>query len=98
MSDRTNLAALGNEPTRRQLIAGVAVAFGGLALGSTEAWAGAEEEILVRRNPFTKRLFSKRAGSASTKHSRTPNSSTKSYSSAESCSPCRWGQGHGDQP
>jgi len=45
MSDRTNLAALGNEPTRRQLIAGVAVAFGGLALGSTEAWAGAEEEI-----------------------------------------------------
>src|SRR5260370_1224034 len=45
MSDRTNLAALGNEPTRRQLIAGVASAFGGLALGSTEAWAGTEEEI-----------------------------------------------------
>src|SRR5229473_3667020 len=45
MSDRTNLAALTNGPTRRQAIAGVAIAFGGLALGSTEAWAGAEEEI-----------------------------------------------------
>jgi uncharacterized protein YndB with AHSA1/START domain len=45
MSDRTNLAALVNRPTRRQAIVGVAMAFGGLALGSTEAWAGAEEEI-----------------------------------------------------
>jgi len=45
MSDRTNLEALANGPTRRQAIAGVAIAFGGLALGSTEAWAGAEEEI-----------------------------------------------------
>jgi uncharacterized protein YndB with AHSA1/START domain len=45
MSDRNNLAALVNGPTRRQAIVGVAMAFGGLALGSTEAWAGAEEEI-----------------------------------------------------
>jgi len=45
MSDRNNLAALTNGPTRRQAIAGVAIAFGGLALGSTEAWAGAEEGI-----------------------------------------------------
>ncbi len=45
MSDRTNLAALVNGPTRRQAIAGVAMAFGGLALGAAEAWAGAEEEI-----------------------------------------------------
>src|SRR5258707_4822004 len=45
MSDRDNLAALATGPTRRQLIAGVTIAFGGLALGSTEAWAGAEEEI-----------------------------------------------------
>jgi uncharacterized protein YndB with AHSA1/START domain len=45
MRDRTNLAALANVPTRRQLIAGVAIAFGGLALGSAEAWAGAEEGI-----------------------------------------------------
>ena len=45
MSDRTNLEALANEPTRRQAIISVAMAFGGLALGSTEARAGAEEEI-----------------------------------------------------
>jgi len=45
MSDRTNLEGLAKEPTRRQAIAGVAIAFGGLALGSTEVWAGAEEEI-----------------------------------------------------
>ena len=45
MSDRTNLEALANGPTRRQAIVGVAIAFGGLALGSTDAWAGAEEEI-----------------------------------------------------
>ncbi|HXA04497.1 MAG TPA: SRPBCC domain-containing protein [Bryobacteraceae bacterium] len=32
-------------PTRRQMMAGVVIALGGLALGSTEAWAGAEEEI-----------------------------------------------------
>jgi activator of HSP90 ATPase len=45
MSERKNAGALANAPTRRQLIAGVAIAFGGLALGSTEAWAGTEEEI-----------------------------------------------------
>jgi len=81
MSDRNNLAALATGPTRRQLIAGVAISFGGLALGATEAWAGAEDGISRTRNPFTKRLFSRRAGSASTKHSSTPNSSTRSYNS-----------------
>jgi uncharacterized protein YndB with AHSA1/START domain len=45
MSDRTNREALANGPTRRQAIAAVAVAFGGLTLSSTHAWAGAEEEI-----------------------------------------------------
>jgi uncharacterized protein YndB with AHSA1/START domain len=45
MSDRASLDALANGPTRRQAIVGVAIACGGLALGSTEAWAGAEEEI-----------------------------------------------------
>lgn len=45
MSDRTNLEAPAHGPTRRQAIVGAAMAFGGLALGSTEAWAGAEEEI-----------------------------------------------------
>ena len=45
MSDRTNLQALANGPTRRQAIVGAAIAFGGLALASTKAWAGAEEEI-----------------------------------------------------
>ena len=45
MSDRTNLEVLTKGPTRRQLLAWVATAFGGLALGSTETWAGTEEEI-----------------------------------------------------
>ena len=45
MSDRNNLAALAPGQTRRQLIAGVAISFGGLALGSTDAWAGAEDGI-----------------------------------------------------
>jgi activator of HSP90 ATPase len=45
MSERKNSIAVVNAPTRRQWIAGVATAFGGLALGSTEAWAEAEEEI-----------------------------------------------------
>jgi activator of HSP90 ATPase len=45
MKDRTDLAVLANEPTRRRAIAGVAVAFGGLALASTKAWAEAGEEI-----------------------------------------------------
>lgn len=45
MSDRTNLEALAKGPTRRQAIVGVAIAFGGLSLASTETWAGAEEEI-----------------------------------------------------
>jgi activator of HSP90 ATPase len=45
MSDSTNLEALANRPTRRQTIVGVAMAFGGLALGSTKAWAGAADEI-----------------------------------------------------
>jgi hypothetical protein len=45
VSDGTNLAVLANRPTRRQAIAGVAMAFGGLTLGSTEAWAAADDEI-----------------------------------------------------
>jgi activator of HSP90 ATPase len=45
MSDRNNLAASAHGPTRRQWIAGVTIAFGGLALGSTEAWAAAEDGI-----------------------------------------------------
>jgi uncharacterized protein YndB with AHSA1/START domain len=45
MSDGTNLVRLTNGPTRRQAIAGAAVAFAGLALGSAKAWAAAEEEI-----------------------------------------------------
>jgi activator of HSP90 ATPase len=45
VSDRNNLAVLTNGAARRQAIVAVAMAFGGLALGSTKAWAGAEEEI-----------------------------------------------------
>ncbi len=43
MGNLTNLAALANGPTRRQTIAGVAIAFGVLALRSAEAWASTEE-------------------------------------------------------
>jgi len=89
MSDGTNLPALANG-TRRQVMVSVAMAFGGLALGANKAWAGARTAFFVRRNPFTRSLFSKRAGSASTKRSPTPNSSTKSYRSVESYSPCTW--------
>jgi activator of HSP90 ATPase len=44
MSNRTKLQALANDPTRRQAIVGVTIAFGGLALGSSKAWAGAPAE------------------------------------------------------
>jgi activator of HSP90 ATPase len=45
MPDNMNSSARSAAPTRRQAIAGAAVAVGGLAVSSTEAWAGAEEEI-----------------------------------------------------
>jgi activator of HSP90 ATPase len=45
MGHRTNFAALANGPTRREAIVGVVGAFAGLALGSSGAWAGAEEGI-----------------------------------------------------
>jgi activator of HSP90 ATPase len=45
MSDRNNLAAPANGPSRRQLFAGFAVTLGGLALGSAKVWAEAEGEI-----------------------------------------------------
>jgi activator of HSP90 ATPase len=45
MKERTDLSVLPNVSTRRQAIAGVAVAFGGLALSSTNAWAEGGEEI-----------------------------------------------------
>src|SRR5579863_835469 len=44
-TERKNSSAPVATPTRRQMMAGVVIALGGLALGSTEAWAGAEEEI-----------------------------------------------------
>ena len=45
MSERENSGVLGSKPTRRQLIAGAAMAIGGVALGATAAKAGAAEEI-----------------------------------------------------
>jgi len=45
MNHRRILKAQAIEPTRRQAIAGVAIALGGLALGSTKAWAGTEDGI-----------------------------------------------------
>jgi uncharacterized protein YndB with AHSA1/START domain len=44
-NERKNSVAPMVTPTRRQMMAGVVIALGGLALGSNEAWAGAEEEI-----------------------------------------------------
>ena len=45
MNHERILEALANGPTRRQAIAGVAIALGGLTLGSTNAWAGTEDGI-----------------------------------------------------
>ncbi len=45
MNHGTNLAALSSQPTRRQAFAGVAMAFGGLAVVSVKAWAEAAGEI-----------------------------------------------------
>jgi activator of HSP90 ATPase len=45
MSERRNQDAPANSPTRRQLIAGVAMTFGGLALGLTRVRAASGEEI-----------------------------------------------------
>ena len=45
MYDKTSLATPAHEPTRRQAITGVAMAFGGLVLVSTKAWAEAGEGI-----------------------------------------------------
>jgi hypothetical protein len=48
MSHRTGLQKLTGGPTRRQAIAGIAMAFGGLSLGSMEAWAQANGAISHR--------------------------------------------------
>lgn len=45
MSERRNPNAPANSPTRRQVIAGVAMTFGGLALGLTKVRAATGEEI-----------------------------------------------------
>lgn len=45
MSDRSDLAALTDAPTRRQAIIVVAMAFAGFGLVSTKSWAGRAEEI-----------------------------------------------------
>src|SRR6202045_2659588 len=45
ISERRNLSELANSPTRRQVIAGVAMMFGGLALGLTKVRAAIGEEI-----------------------------------------------------
>jgi len=45
MSEKTISNELVHSSTRRQLIAGAGIAFGGLALGSTGGWAEAVEEI-----------------------------------------------------
>src|SRR5713226_7804123 len=45
MSEKKNSSGLVDAATRRQLIAGVAVAFGGLSMRPAMGWAGAEEEV-----------------------------------------------------
>jgi len=44
MINRTDLHGQANDPTRRQAIVGVAIAFGGLTMGSSKVWAAAAEE------------------------------------------------------
>ncbi len=45
MNDRNSLTSLVDAPSRRQAIVGAAIAFGGVALSLTRAWARVEEEI-----------------------------------------------------
>lgn len=45
MNDKTNPAALINDPARRKAIAGITIALGGLSLVSTTAWAGPADEL-----------------------------------------------------
>src|SRR6267154_3231539 len=45
MNEKMNVDGRGSFPTRRQVIAAVGMAIGGVALGSSRSWAGAEEEI-----------------------------------------------------
>jgi uncharacterized protein YndB with AHSA1/START domain len=45
MSHTSNLKTLRNSLSRRQMITGAGFAIGGLAIGSANAWAEAEEEI-----------------------------------------------------
>jgi hypothetical protein len=45
MGEGASLAALTNEPTRRQAILGAVGALAGLAAGSTRAWAAPEDGI-----------------------------------------------------
>ena len=45
MSHKSNLGIRANGPTRRQMMVGAAVAFGGLSIGSVDAWAGTEEGV-----------------------------------------------------
>ena len=45
MSEKINPATPGNTPTRRQMIAGVAIAFGGLAAGS-KLWGETPQQTM----------------------------------------------------
>ena len=45
MNDRNNVGARPDAPARRQAIVGFALALGGVATGSSKAWAAVEEEI-----------------------------------------------------
>src|SRR5438552_417039 len=45
MSEKMNVDGQVSFPTRRQVIAAVGMAIGGVALGSRKSWAAAEEEI-----------------------------------------------------
>jgi len=86
MSDRNNLAALATGPTRRQLIAGVAISSVDWPLGATEAGREPRMGFHVRRNPFQPRgLFFKgepeaRSNESTHRHHKTVR--TRSYNSS----------------
>lgn len=45
MGDKKNLVGVANSTSRRRMILGATIAFGGVAMGSLRAWAGEEQEI-----------------------------------------------------
>jgi hypothetical protein len=57
MNHRANLAALANGPTRRQVIAGVAMVFSSLVLASGKSWGGRRRDLSFGRIHSSRACF-----------------------------------------